>query len=133
MQPVPEGIRRQLSDAASVVTLPTMLVRNVGRATEAIIEIRDQLRTLVDLPREILDQMRAMQEIAERMQRTAEEIHAIAGPMLETGRAATQTAAEARDAVNRTNELIERTLRLAGPLERAQQRGERVRSRWRRG
>jgi methyl-accepting chemotaxis protein len=129
-----------------VIALPTVLVRNVGRATEAIIEIRDQLGSLVDLPREILEQLRAMQEVAERMHRTAEEIHeiaqpmletaqgiqAVAQPMLDTGAAATKAAEEARDAVLRTNELIERTLKLAAPIEAVQERGERMRSRWRR-
>jgi hypothetical protein len=128
-----DGIRKQLGDAASVITLPTVLVRNIGRATEAIIEIRDQLGSLVDLPREILEQMRAMQAVAERMHETALELQATAQPMLETGASATRAAEEARDAVLRTNELIERTLRLAWPLERAQERGERMRSRWRRG
>jgi hypothetical protein len=131
-----EAIGRRLDDAAQLVTLPTALTRNVVRATDAIIEIRDQLRTLVDLPREVLDQLRAMQEVAERMQRTAEEIHAIAEPMLETargihqiadpmlttGQAATRAAEEARDAVTRTNELIERTLDLAWPLEAVSRR-----------
>jgi hypothetical protein len=129
---VSDGIRKQLEDAASVITLPTVLVRNIGRAAEAIIEIRDQLGSLVDLPREILEQMRAMPEVAERMYETALELQASAQPMLETGAGATRAAEEARDAVLRTNELIERTLKLAAPLERVQERGERMRSRWRR-
>ena len=128
-----DGIRKQLGEAASVITLPTALVRNVGRAAEAIIEIRDQLGSLVDLPREILEQMRAMQAVAERMHETALELQATAKPMLETGASATRAAEEARDAVLRTNELIERTLKLAAPLERVQERGERMRSRWGRG
>jgi hypothetical protein len=144
---VSDGIRKQLGDAVSVIALPTVLVRNVGRAAEAIIEIRDQLGSLVDLPREILEQMRAMQAVAERMHQTALELQATAQPMLETARGiealaqpmlatgagATKAAEEARDAVLRTNELIERTLKLAAPIERVQERGERIRSRWRRG
>jgi methyl-accepting chemotaxis protein len=138
-----DEIRRQLSGAAQVITLPTMVTRNVVRASEAILEIRDQLRTLADLPREVLEQMRAMQEVAERMHETARElqaiaepmlesargIHAIAEPMLNTGQSATRAAEEARDAVLRTNELIERTLEVAWPLEEIARRGERLRER----
>ncbi len=64
-----DGIRKQLSDAASVVMLPAALTRNVNRATDAVLDIRDQLATLADLPREILDQLRAMQELADQMNR----------------------------------------------------------------
>ena len=45
-----DGIRKQLSDAASVVTLPAALTRNAARAAEAIIDIRDRMASLVDLP-----------------------------------------------------------------------------------
>ena len=44
-------IRKQISDAASVVTVPAALTRNVGRATDAIIDIRDQLAAMAGLPR----------------------------------------------------------------------------------
>jgi hypothetical protein len=60
--------------------------------------------------------------VATPMLQTAQEIQAVAPAILETGRDATRAAEEARDALLATNELIERTLRLAGPLERAQQR-----------
>jgi methyl-accepting chemotaxis protein len=142
---LPDGIRKQLTDA---ITLPAALTRNVSRATEAIVDIRDQLGSLVDLPREVLDQMRSMQQVAEEMNETAKQIQALAGPMLETARQiqalakpmletaqgiqamaqpmvdtgveATKIAGQARDAVERTNVLIERTLKLASPLERVQ-------------
>jgi methyl-accepting chemotaxis protein len=156
---VSDGIRKQLSDAASIVTLPAALTRNVQRATEALIDIRDQLGSLVDLPGEILDQLRAMQELAEQMNQTAKELHAIAGPMLETaqgihelagpmleaaegirelgkplldtGDRATAAAEQARDAVQRTNELIEETLKLAAPVARVTERAEGLRARLR--
>jgi hypothetical protein len=39
---MPDGLRKQLSDAASVVTLPAAMTRNVSRAADAIIDIREQ-------------------------------------------------------------------------------------------
>ena len=47
-----DGLGKQLTD---LVGLPASLTSNVNRAAEAIIDIRDQLGSLVDLPREILD------------------------------------------------------------------------------
>jgi len=140
-----DGIRKQLSQAASVVALPAALTRNVNRATEAIVDIRDQLATLVDLPREVLDQLRAMEALAEEMNRTAQElraiaepmlhtaqgIHDLAQPMLDTGRAATRAAEQARDSVERTNQLIEQSLELAAPIQGITARAASLRDRLR--
>ena len=43
-------LRKQICNAASVVTLPAALHANVGRATDAIIDIRDQLSAMAGLP-----------------------------------------------------------------------------------
>jgi methyl-accepting chemotaxis protein len=137
-----DGLGKQLTD---LVGLPASLTQNVNRAAEAIIEIRDQLGSLVDLPREILEQLRVMQELAQEMHNTAEELHAVAvpmletaqsinqlaKPMLETGRSATKAAEEAREAINRTNELAEQMLRIASPLATIQERGRGLRARLR--
>jgi alpha-D-ribose 1-methylphosphonate 5-triphosphate synthase subunit PhnL len=72
-----------------------------------------------------------MHEIAGPMLEAAQGIHVLAEPMLETGTSATKAAEEARDAVLRTNELIERTLKLVAPGTGAGARRAHT-SRWRR-
>ena len=116
---MPVRVMRGLAD------LPGAMDRNMRQTNELMRQSGEQLRLMHAQAEAMLAQMREMHAVAEKL-------HAGSDPLAQSARLAREQMAATHAELVRMNEQLSRLIRLAEPIERAQKRGERFGSLFRR-
>ncbi len=116
---VPVRALRGLAD------LPAAMDRNMRQTNDLMRQSGEQLGLMHAQAQAMLAQMREMHAVAEKL-------HAGSDPLAQSARLAREQLAATHAELVRMNEQLARLIRLAEPIERAQARGERFGSFFRR-
>ena len=116
---VPVRVIRGLAD------LPGAMDRNMRQTNDLMRQSGEQLSLMHAQAEAMLAQMREMHAVAEKLQAGSD-------PLAQSARLAREQMAATHAELVRMNEQLSRLIRLAEPIERAQRRGERFGSFFRR-
>ncbi len=116
---VPLRVLRGLAD------LPAAMERNMRQTNDLMRQSGEQLAMMQVQAEAMLAQMVEMHAVAEKL-------HAGSDPLTQSARLAREQLAATHRELVRMNEQLTRLIRLAEPIERAQRRGERFGSLFRR-